>query len=335
MAASAWARVLGRTGLIAVLAGCGLTSPQAPTVGAGGQHSAPGGSAAPARQNLPYDMSGLLDPTGGKFLGVEAQGAPSLSPVSSFAASVGRRPDLVGQYLSWGTSFDPQAVSRAWSYGALSYIAWEPYGTSIEAIADGQSDAYITRFAAAVRTLNLPVAISFGHEMNGNWYPWGTRQASAAGFVAAWRRIHNLFTQAGASNVIWVWNPNVIDAAPQVQLRLYWPGNSYVDWVGITGYFPASGPETFASLYGSTIAEVRRFTGKPFIIAETSVQTGPAEVQAARSLVAGVKRRADVLGFIWFDFDKDGVDWQVESRPVVRAALSRDVARLPLINPKR
>jgi hypothetical protein len=35
-------------------------------------------------------------------------------------------------------------------------------------------------------------------------------------FVAAWRRIHNLFAQAGASNVVWVWNPNDIFPVPQI-----------------------------------------------------------------------------------------------------------------------
>jgi mannan endo-1,4-beta-mannosidase len=332
--AAARVRVLAGAALITALAGCGALSPHTQAVGPASQ-SAPSRSPAPSPSSLPYDMSGLLDPTGGKFVGVEAQGAPSLTPVASFATSLGMRPDLVGQYLAWGSSFDPQAVSAAWAYGALYYIAWEPYDMGLQAIAGGQGDAYITRFARAVRTLNLPVAISFGHEMNGNWYPWGSGQSTAAEFVAAWRHIHDLFIQAGASNVIWVWNPNIVNPVPQVQLSPYWPGDSYVDWVGITGYFPASGPETFASLYGPTMAEIKRFTAKPIIIAETSVETGPSELQAAHSLVAGVKRHPGVLGFIWFDFDKDGTDWQIESRPALRAAMAADVAGIQLINPKR
>jgi mannan endo-1,4-beta-mannosidase len=333
--ARACVRVFAGAALIAVLAGCGALAPPAQNAGTGGSPSAQSRSPAPSPSSLPYNMSGLLDPAGGKFFGVEAQGAPSLAPVASFAASVGKKPDLIGQYLSWNSSFDAKAVSAAWSYGAMYYIAWEPYGTTAQAIADGQSDAYISRFASAVRALNLPVAISFGHEMNGNWYPWGTGQTSAAQFVAAWRHIHNLFIQAGASNVIWVWNPNVINGVPQVGLRPYWPGDSYVDWVGITGYFPSSGEESFASLYGPTMTEIRQFTTKPIIIAETSVETGPSETQAARSLVAGVKRRPGVLGFIWFDFNKAGVDWQVESRPAVRAAVAAGVAGLQLIDPKK
>ena len=333
MTALARVRVLAGAMLIAALAGCGVISPHAQTIGTASR-AAPGRSPAPAPSSLPYDMSGLLDPAGGKFFGVEAQGAPSLAPVTSFADSLGKKPDLIGQYLAWGSSFDPQAVAAAWSYGALYYIAWEPYDMSVQAIADGQSDAYITKFARAVRALNLPVAISFGHEMNGNWYPWGTGQSTPAGFVAAWRHIHDLFIEAGASNVIWVWNPNVVNPVPQVQLNLYWPGDSYVDWVGITGYFPAAGPETFASLYGPTMAEIKHFTAKPIIIAETSVETGPSEIQAAHSLVAGVRRHPGVLGLIWFDFDKDGVDWQIESRPALRSAMAADIAGLQLINPK-
>jgi len=325
---------LAAAAAVTVLGGCGVISPHQ-AVGNDGSSTHGSAPAATPSASLPYNMSGLLDPTGAKFFGVEAEGAPAIGPVNAFASSIGRKPDIIGQYVAWDTSFNAHAVTTAWSYGAMYYIAWEPYDTTVQEIADGQSDGYITRFADAVRALNLPVAISFGHEMNGNWYPWGTGQTSASAFVAAWRHIHNLFIQAGASNVIWVWNPNIINPVPQVQLQPYWPGDAYVDWVGITGYFPTSGPETFATLYGPTLTEIRQFTAKPVIIAETSVETGPSDIQALHSLVAGVKRRPNVLGFIWFDFDKDGVDWQVESRPTVRAAMATDIARLPLINPKR
>jgi hypothetical protein len=182
-----------------------------------------------------------------------------------------------------------------------------------------------------VRTLNLPVAISFGHEMNGNWYPWGTEQATPAEFVAAWRHIHNVFTRAGATNVIWVWNPNNIFPVPQVKLKPYYPGDAYVDWAGITGYFATDGPQTFATLYRPTIDEIRHFTRKPILIAETSVQTGPAEVACVSHLLSSVTRHHDVLGFIWFDYSKGGVDWRVESRPILREAMTKGLTGLPLV----
>ena len=325
--------VLAGVGLAAFLAGCGVLSPHSSS-GAGGQPepSAPVTSKPAASQ--PYNVSGLLDPPTGKFLGIEAVGAPdSLAPLNAFAMNTGRKPNLVGQYVSWGTPFDARAASNAWSYGALYYAAWEPFDTSVQAIAEGQSNAYITSFAKAIRALNVPVALSFGHEMNGNWYPWGTTGTTAEEFVAAWRHIHRLFSRAGASNVIWVWNPNVINPVPQVALQPYWPGNAYVDWVGITGYFATTGPHSYAGLFKPTIAEVRTFTDKPVIIAETAIETGPDEVLSAANLVKSITRHP-LLGFIYFDYDKDGIDWQIESRPAVRAAIAGDIAGLQLINPK-
>ena len=135
-------------------------------------------------------------------------------------------------------------------------MAWEPFGTTLGSIADGGSDGYVRSFAKAVAAFHAPVALSFGHEMNGNWYPWGTTEATPAEFVAAWRHIHDLFAAAGATNVIWVWNPNIVNPMPDVGLAPFWPGSGYVNWVGITGYFATTGPDTFAGVYGPTMAEV-------------------------------------------------------------------------------
>ena len=336
------ARFVGTVAIAAVLAGCGLLAgcakftPIGPTQpGSNGTH----GGAGPAQSQAPvapaYTMSGLLDPSSGKFLGVEANGAPaSLGPVKTFAAAA-RRPNIIGQYVAWNTSFDAAAVTKAWSYKALYYMAWEPYGTTVADIAACRSNAYITKFATAVRALNLPVAISFGHEMNGNWYPWGTTHTTPAQFVAAWRLIHGLFTGVGATNVIWVWNPNDIFPMPQVQLKPYWPGNAYVNWVGITGYFATTGPHTFAGVLNPTMREIRKFTNEPFFVAETSVETGPAEVSSVDSLVRGVMRHRDVLGLIWFDYNKAGVDWRIESRPTVQDAFDHEAAGLKLVDTRK
>jgi hypothetical protein len=322
--------LLAGTVLAASVAGC---IPRPPGSAAGPGNQMPIGNAQAGQPTLPpYDIAKLVNPASGKYLGVEGSGAPgSLAPVRTFAASVGKKPNIVGQYLAWKSPFPAETVVHDWSYGALSYLAWEPYGTTSRAIAEGRSDAYISQFAHAVRGLNLPVAISFGHEMNGFWYPWGTGHTTAADFVAAWRHIHTLFTRAGASNVIWVWNPNVIFPVPQVRLRPYYPGDAYVDWVGVTGYFATTGPQTYATLYKSTVTEVQAFTHKPFLIAETSVESGPAEVTCASHLVSVVTRHPGILGFIWFDYNKGGVDWRVESRPILRAALAKDVAGIQLV----
>jgi mannan endo-1,4-beta-mannosidase len=325
---------------VAALAGCGVIPASGGTGSASGIPGPPASPAAVATSPVasePYDVSALRSPGPGKFFGVEAVGAPdSMTPVTTFALYTGKKPNLIGSFRHWGKPFDASAAASAWNYGALYFMSWEPYSTTSQAIADGSSDAYILQFARAVRALNVPIAISYGHEMNGFWYPWGAPHTTGAAFVAAWRHIHNLFAQVGATNVIWVWNPNIINGLPPVNLRAYYPGDAYVDWVGITGYFFANaGGTTFSSVYQETMTAVRRITAKPVIIAETSVQSGPADVTGVRNLVSGVRVHPHVIGLVWFDYAKAGTNWTVESRPPVRAALSASIAGLPLIDLKK
>ena len=66
------------------------------------------------------------------------------------------------------------------------------------AIAAGKYDGYLSSYAEAVKAYRHPVILSFGHEMNGSWYPWGYQGTSPPTFVAAWRHIVKLFRALGA-----------------------------------------------------------------------------------------------------------------------------------------
>lgn len=333
MIASRLVAALAAVAAMTALAGCSvIRAPQPHAAGKGYVNKSVAPEGAPAHSKPVRPASSLIHPDG-KFFGIEANGAPdSISPVSAVASSVGRNPNIIGQYVAWDSSFDDRAAANALSYGALYYMAWEPFSASVRSIANGGSDAYITQFAQSVRDFGQPVALSFGHEMNGHWYPWGTSGTTAADFVAAWRHIHDLFVKAGAVNVIWIWNPNDIFPVPDVQLKPYWPGDSYVDWVGITGYFGLTGPQSFEDLYGPTITEIKQFTSKPYIIAETAVETGPNELARIQDLINGVKDNSNVLGFIWFNYSKAGVDWTLTDRAKARATFASLITGVPLVS---
>ena len=66
-------------------------------------------------------------------------------------------------------------------------------------IASGKYDGYLSAYAEAVRAYRHPVILSFGHEMNGNWYSWGYKNTSPAVFVAAWRHIVTTLPRAGSA----------------------------------------------------------------------------------------------------------------------------------------
>jgi hypothetical protein len=319
----------------ALLTGCSVVQdaatwndPHNPVAGSGAKGAAPGGTAtgsaaatgaaatSAAALAPAYDVSPLLDPSR-KYFGVEIPNAPdSLGPARQFATWTGVKPNLIGQYVAWGTSFDTQAAANAASYGAMDFVVWEPYNTALAKIASGASDSYVQAFATAVRAANVPIALSFGHEFNGNWYPWGTTGTTAKDFVAAWQHIHDIFASVGATNVIWVWDPNDIYPVADVKLKPYYPGDDYVDWVGVTGYWTQDGPNTYGTLYLPTLDQIREFTQKPFIIAETAVQSGSNQDRSLRDLVMAVEDHSDIIGFVWYDFDKGG-DWRIENRPAL------------------
>ena len=304
------------------VAGSGAKGAAAAPTGTGASGAATG-QAAPLTPA--YDVTPLLQPSR-KYLGLEIDGSPdSLAPAKQFASWVGGKPNILGNYVAWGTSFDTTAAANAWSYGALDFVVWEPWSTPLSQIAAGDTDTYITDFATAVRSLNVPIAISFGHEFNGNWYPWGTTGTTPADFVAAWRHVHDLFAAAGATNVIWIWDPNDIYPVPNVQLKSYYPGDAYVDWVGVTGYWTQQGPYTYGTLYLPTLNEIREFTEKPFIIAETAVEAGSEQAQSLRDLFQAVEQHSDILGFVWYDYDKGG-DWRIENRPSLMTEFKEQLA---------
>ena len=56
-------------------------------------------------------------------------------------------------------------------------------------------------------------------------------------YVSAYRHIHDLFVAAGATNVVWVWCPNITDNDGGNRATMdYYPRHAYVDWTGVDGY---------------------------------------------------------------------------------------------------
>ncbi|MBO1335041.1 glycoside hydrolase family 26 protein [Streptomyces sp. VRA16 Mangrove soil] len=322
-------RMLLAVALLAVVSACSTFSDTGRDEYARNQGRTPGASASASADDAepepPYDVRPLLHPKK-KYLGVAADGAPArMGAIESFAKAAGKKPNLVEFYSAWGDRYETRLVQNAWDYGALAYIAWEPFKASLKDIAAGKEDAYLRDYAGSVKELNLPVALSFAHEMNGHWYPWGTKKATAKQFVAAWRHVHDVFADVGATQVIWVWSPNVVNPMPQVKLAPYWPGDSYVDWVGVIGYYGKAGPATFQTLYGPTVSQVRALTKRPFLIGETAAEAGQRKPADIRDLFKGVAARDDFLGFVWFNFDKES-DWRITSGPLAQRTFKERAA---------
>ncbi len=156
------------------------------------------------------------------------------------------------------------------------------------------------------------MVLSFGHEMNGDWYSWGNRHTPPAVFVAAWRHIVTVFRAVGSKNVTWLWTVNVIDQNNNIPSpNSWWPGSSYVNWVGIDGYYYLPS-QNFAQVFGPTIVDVLSLTHRPVFIAETGAAPTANQPDKINDLFAGV-RSYGLSGFLWFDENTQGRAWRINS----------------------
>lgn len=303
------AAVVVTVGLVKVAAPVGSApsvSRSAPPIGTFSRH--------PVRISLPAHPA--------SYIGVFAKGVPSsYAPIASLTVAIGVRPNAALYYSGWYETFRSAFAIQVRDNGAVPFIQLEPSGVSLRAIASGAFDTFLKTFATDIASYGARtgqgVIMGFGHEMNGSWYSWGHGHTTPAVFVAAWRHIVSVFRQQGADDVTWLWTVNVIDPRGDIPSPApWWPGDSYVTWVGIDGYY-LKPSWTFASLFGPTIKAVRALTLDPILISETGAT--PADGQPAKiaNLFAGV-RSYGLLGFVWFDA-RGTRDWRLSGQAAYAA----------------
>jgi hypothetical protein len=112
-------------------------------------------------------------------------------------------------------------------------------------IAQGQHDGTIKKFAQGVLEFGKECGGFFFttmEEMNGNWFSWGMNSH----FIPAWRHMWQIFEDHGANQyATWVWVaccPEGLPAHSVDDPKLYYPGEKYVDWIGLIAYSVAGKP---------------------------------------------------------------------------------------------
>lgn len=248
--------------------------------------------------------------TGAYLATGDAEDRLSFDDLEAFGKLVGKHQAILAFSSFWGEGYFPQRqLKMVQAYGAVPLIYWSPWEPpyyenmggrfTLDKILAGEADSYIDDWANKARDWGKPILVSWGMEMNGNWFPWSgvffgrgepvpgsnpTLYQGPETYKRAYRYVVDRVRKLGASNISWVYHVNnkstpVVQYSPWNTLSGYYPGDDYVDWIGVSAYgkqFAEQDWESFSSTFDDAYAELTKaIPNKPFILGEWGVGEFP------------------------------------------------------------
>lgn len=291
------------------------------------------------------------DPRYPCFWGAALDGYPiTAAKLQKGEEELGFPPQIVLFYLQWprpggAGEFPKESLEAIRQRGAVPCLTWEPMFCQddrevmvlYEQIASGQYDAYLLAFAREAAAWGKPFIIRFAHEMNLERYHWGTAKdrygpKSPRIYQQMYRYVVDLLRKAGANKVLWAFCPNAESlpnpahnpAASWNRARDYYPGDDYVDILGMDGYNwgTTQTPEkhgwqsswrSFQDIFTPIYQELRSLSPhKPLMVFEIASATEGGNKSLWIKEAMPVLRSWQVQGVIWFQVRKE-VDWRLNS----------------------
>ena len=253
---------------------------------------------------------------------VNASSAHPGRALERYAARVGRMPRLVMWYETWhGGPLIAHRIMRAVKrHGVVPMITWLPMRNPLTRIAAGDYDGFLHDSAVAARRWGRRLLLRPFSEMNGRWMPWGVgaHGNTAQEFVAAWRHIVAVFRAAHATNVQFVFSPNVISPNSPDFTGMY-PGDRYVDRVALDGYnwgtsVPVQRWRSFREIFAHSYGVLARLTSRRMLVAETaSSEAGGHKARWIKhAFRRDMARFPRIRAVVWFNYHKE-TSWPVDS----------------------
>ena len=287
------------------------------------------------------------------FFGVALDGYPiGKERLKSIEEAIGVSPGMVSFFLQWPSMtrqgshcFPRESLDAIWNTGAIPCLTWEPmyYSegreimVSCHDILNGVYDPYLLEFAKQAALWKRPFMMRFAHEMNVARYHWGTKKEgygpeSPHIYRRMFRYVVTIFQKAGAKNVLWVFCPNS-ESVPNAsydpsaswnRIEDYYPGDTYVDVLGIDGYNWGTTQtrakngwdsqwKEFAAIFRPAREKLRQLApDMPIFVFETaSVNRGGDKGLWIKNEFE-TAREWKLSGLIWFQVKKEN-DWRINS----------------------
>ena len=236
-----------------------------------------GTPAAKVDPNAPVEV---MLPEKGAYTGAfidfgDAEDAVALETIENFEQMAGKHQAIIASSSYWGEQSFPSAnLKMIWRHGSLPLVFWSPWDRpyeqhkgpdrfSLNAILAGTWNRYIDDWADAARKFGEPMIVSFGDEMNGDWFPWSGAYYGGAKPVAgrpndwegpelfkrAFRYVVERVRARGAHNIQWLFQTNNYSFPMETWnfAPAYYPGSEYVDWLGMSVYGQQFNDEPWAN----------------------------------------------------------------------------------------
>ena len=227
-------------------------------------------------------------------------------------------------YENYETDKIYNTLSRLWENGSVVELTlqsqlYDPLSQNnmVYDILDGKYDNFLHEYAADVARFGHPVLFRPFNEMNGDWCNysayWTARDCST--YVELYRYIYSIFEEEGANaNTLWVWNPNE-KSFPDFcwnSADNYYPGDEYVDIVGLTGYntgdyYDGETWRSFNEIYDPLYAEMAPQYNQPLMITEFACSSyGGDKAAWVEDMFTQLENYPRIKAAIWWDSaDKD------------------------------
>lgn len=246
--------------------------------------------------------------------------SPSRNDIQSFEKKYGTKPFFVLLFLDWEKDVPKDLVNGIIAENSSPVITWEPWyaeqkkAVPYEEILQGKYDDYIQKFAEQLGAFPHTIYLRFAHEMNGNWYPWSSALIGPQNYQAMYRHVKDIFDSLHIHNVKWIFSINAENVPTDNLFQNSYPGDRYVDYMGIDGYnwgLTASWSrwKTFYEIFYPPYIQMVSLYDKDILITEFgSTSRGGDKAQWIKDAFSDMKQMKRLKGWILFNVNKE-TDW--------------------------
>ena len=251
---------------------------------------------------------------------------------------VGQGITVISAYVTLGQRVDPEIIALARTRKARLLVTLmvdngrdgpnQPSYSHFQ-IGTGRYDTRIRTLARQLKASKLSVILRPLPEPNTQWWPWsGTVNGNTPQtYVQAWNRVRQVVKRNAGKRVKLLWAPYVrsVPDTDDNAIDQYFPGDSQVDLVGVSGYNFGVIDELEwldpIELFQDPYIEIQALSAKPFWIAETGTTArGGSKPAWLRDLARLEKSMPKLRGVVLYDVREPAGDFRISATKLQRSA---------------